>query len=282
MDKKIHRGSLKTRSIHYLVLCMVLLLLPQVASASWFSHLFEKKDSAPTQTVDISKIPNPVPKPEPKSRYGNPETYEVNGKTYSVLDSSEGYDKRGYASWYGTKFHGHRTSSGEPYDMYAMTAASKTLPLPTYVRVKNLQNGRSIIVKVNDRGPFHSNRIIDLSYVAAKKLGVVKHGTALVEVTAIDTRTAIKHGTINPNNQPPEKAKFYLQIGAFSNRSNAQRLANKLRTLIGAPVKLRPGRHQAVPIYRVQIGPFLNDGATARVASVIESSGAGMPYQVIE
>jgi rare lipoprotein A len=122
----------------------------------------------------------------PRSKYGNPESYEVYGETYRVLPTARGYSERGQASWYGEEFHGKRTSSGEPYNMHAMTAAHRTLPLPSYVRVTNLQNRREIIVRVNDRGPFHSDRIIDLSFAAASELDILRNGTAEVEVTAVD------------------------------------------------------------------------------------------------
>ena len=131
-------------------------------------------------------VPDMVPRIEPRSRNGNPPFYEVMGKRYFVLSSSLGYVERGVASWYGPGFHKVRTSTGEPYDMYAMTAAHKTLPLPAYVRVTNLQNGRSIVVRVNDRGPFVGNRIIDLSYTAASKLDMLRNGTAMVEVRSIE------------------------------------------------------------------------------------------------
>lgn len=147
-------------------------------------------DDAPPDPIDVSKIPNAVPRAEPLSRYGNMSSYVVYGKRYYTMPSSKGYKERGLASWYGTKFHGKRTSSGEPYDLYSMTAAHKSLPLPTYVEVTNLRNNRSIIVKVNDRGPFHPDRIIDLSYTAAAKLDILGYGTGLVEVRAIDTSGA--------------------------------------------------------------------------------------------
>lgn len=134
----------------------------------------------------------------PRSKYGNPESYEVYGKTYRVLPTARGYSERGLASWYGEDFHGKRTSSGEPYNMHAMTAAHKTLPLPTYVRVTNLQNRREIIVRVNDRGPFHDDRIIDLSFAAATELGIVRNGTAEVEVTTVDPVLA----AANPDSTP--------------------------------------------------------------------------------
>jgi rare lipoprotein A len=132
-----------------------------------------------------------VPRIEPRSRNGNPPFYDVMGKRYFVLSSSSGYVERGVASWYGPGFHKVRTSTGEPYDMYGMTAAHKTLPLPAYVRVTNLQNGRSIVVRVNDRGPFVGNRIIDLSYTAASKLDMLRNGTAMVEVRSIEPGSII-------------------------------------------------------------------------------------------
>ncbi len=134
----------------------------------------------------ISEIPDAVPRAEYKSPYGNPETYEVNGKRYRVMETSRGYEEVGVASWYGEPFHGRRASSGETYDMYEMTAAHKSLPLPTYVEVTNLANGRRVVLKVNDRGPFHDDRIIDVSYVAAVKLGMIGAGTARVRVRALD------------------------------------------------------------------------------------------------
>ena len=148
-------------------------------------------DSAPTRYVDHTRVANAVPKVEPRSKYGNPDSYVVRGKQYTVRKTAVGFSQRGIASWYGTKFHGHRTSSGEPYNMYAMTAAHKTLPIPSYVEVTNLDNRRKIVVRVNDRGPFHDGRIIDLSYVAAKKLGITATGTGQVEIRAIDPRPAI-------------------------------------------------------------------------------------------
>ncbi len=141
--------------------------------------------NAPPPTTPQA-VPDAVPRVEPKSRYGNPPFYDVFGRRYYVLASGAGYVERGVASWYGPGFHKIRTSSGEPYDMFGMTAAHRTLPLPAYVRVTNLQNGRSVVVRVNDRGPFVGNRIIDLSYTAAYRLDMLRDGTALVEVRTLD------------------------------------------------------------------------------------------------
>ena len=144
---------------------------PSALETPKIASLTEVHDSAPAGPPP-KPLKNPKPTYIPLSRYGNPTTYSIAGKTYKVLPQAEGYQAQGIASWYGTKFHQKRTSSGEIYDMYALTAAHKTLPLPSYVKVKNLNNGREAIVKVNDRGPFHANRIIDLSYAAASKLGI--------------------------------------------------------------------------------------------------------------
>ena len=158
---------------------------------------FSSRDSAPDRYIDHTRVKNAVPIVESKSKYGNPKSYEVQGKRYHVLKSASNFTERGIASWYGTKFHGRRTSSGEPYDMYAMTAAHKTLPIPIFVEVTNLDNHRKIIVRVNDRGPFAEGRIIDLSYVAAKKLGIDTKGTGRVVIRAIDPRKKKKRCTAN-------------------------------------------------------------------------------------
>ena len=142
-----------------------------------------EKDGPPKGRIDVSQIHNPTPRQEPKSRYGNPSSYVIAGKRYYVLPTSDGYKKKGIASWYGTKFHGRLTSSREPYDMLAMTAASPELPIPCYAEVTNLENGERIIVRVNDRGPFAPNRIIDLSYAAATKLGFSQKGVLIVNET---------------------------------------------------------------------------------------------------
>lgn len=154
-----------------------------------------QKDSAPKKYINPNKVKNAKPISVKQSKYGNKPTYCVNDKCYKVLSSAKGYSKVGVASWYGTKFQGKLTSDREIYDPFKMTAASTTLPIPTFVQVTNLTNSRKIIVKVNDRGPFDKNRIIDLSYIAAEKLGFIKDGTARVRVTAIDPKLwQLKHG----------------------------------------------------------------------------------------
>jgi len=210
-------------------LAILLMVLLSACSTSRYS---QTHDSAPEQDVDVSRLSDAVPRHEPRSRYGNPASYVVRGKRYHVMASSRGYVERGIASWYGKKFHGHRTSSGETFDMYAMTAAHKTLPLPSYVSVTNLKNGRRVVVRVNDRGPFHPNRIIDLSYAAARKLGIAGHGTALVEVRALEPgRPAAQQATATPPAPRPAGAQYrlFLQVGAFVSRHNAEQLQARLQ-----------------------------------------------------
>jgi rare lipoprotein A len=192
------------------------------------------KDSAPAGSVAIPDVPgSAVPHPESPSRYGNGPVYEVLGQRYTVLPSSNGYHERGVASWYGQKFHGRLTSNRETYDMYAMTAAHKTLPLPTYARVRNLRNNKSVIVRVNDRGPFVHNRIIDLSYGAALKLDMIGDGTSLVEVTALTaaepagdvaTRQMMAASDRPDSVAVSSPARSFVQVGAFGNRENADRV----------------------------------------------------------
>lgn len=185
----------------------------------------------PHHIPNLANVREPIPKYEPKSRYGNPPKYKIFNKTYSVLKSSDGYRERGYASWYGTKFHGYKTSNGETYDMYSFTAAHKTLPLPTYAKITNLHNKHSIIVKINDRGPFHGDRLIDLSYAAANKLGIISSGVGMVEITAINPGKNFNTNT-NKKTVNTKIKQTSLQLGAFSQKENAENLAKQLESLL--------------------------------------------------
>ncbi|MEM7026979.1 MAG: septal ring lytic transglycosylase RlpA family protein [Pseudomonadota bacterium] len=235
------------------------------------------QDAAPTKNVDVSKIPNAIPRNEPKSRYGNPESYVVFGKRYYVMESSKDFVEQGIASWYGTKFHGRRTSSGETYDMYAMTAAHKNLPLPTYVKVTNLNNGKHIIVKVNDRGPFHENRIIDLSYTAALKLDIVKKGTGLVKVVALEPGQSVNSGpsapVVTPTAVNTSEPSFYIQVGSFGQRSNAENLKSKLTNLDSNLVSISETIISGNTFYRVRVGPLTNIGQADDVVNELTSLG---------
>jgi rare lipoprotein A len=219
------------------------------------THKTIVNDSAPTvYPANLELTPDAVPKAEPKSRGGNPASYEVFGKTYYVLSSSEGFSQRGMASWYGTKFHGNKTSNGEIYDMYAMTAAHKTLPIPTYVEVTNLSNGKKITVRVNDRGPFHEGRIIDLSYTAATKLGTIQNGTSPVSIRAINTSSYERPSKqTTPSNS---KGHLFIQAGAFASLNNATKLKNKLIDVNINNIVINTDNSSANPLYRVQVGPY--------------------------
>ncbi len=219
------------------------------------------RDGAPAGPApDVSKLPEPVPKVEPRARYGNKPSYSVLGKTYRVLPDSSGYAERGVASWYGTKFHGYLTSSFEPYDMYAFSAAHKTLPLPSYARVTNLDNGKSVVVRVNDRGPFHDGRLIDLSYAAAVRIGVWPKGTARVEVRAIDPRAP--SAAAPASRAGPTAGQVFLQLGAFGERGNAQAARSRARRAGLQPVMIEAVTVEGQRLYRVRVGP-LRDVAAA-------------------
>lgn len=229
-----------------------------------------------------------VPRPEPLSRYGNGPEYEVLGKRYRVMESSTGYRERGVASWYGRKFHGRLTSNREVYDMHAMTAAHKTLPLPTWVEVRNLRNNRSVVVRVNDRGPFVNNRIIDLSYAAARQIDMVEDGTSMVEVRVIDfdvpagdrpTRvsTPPAGGSAAPNRSGNA---IYVQVGAFGSRANAERRLALLRQYdIGAATVI-PDTTESPTLYRVQIGPVADVFDYDRIVEELLEIGIDDPYLV--
>ena len=231
------------------------------------------QDRGPYQDVSVDHLPEPTVRDEPRSKYGNGPTYQVWGKTYTVMDSARGYVADGTASWYGKKFHGHRTSSGETYDMYQLSAAHKTLPLPTWVRVTNLDNGKSTVVRVNDRGPFHDDRLIDLSWAAAVKLGIDQQGTGRVRVQALsadpapDAPRTVVAATHSP---PPASADgLYLQVGAFRGADAAQALVGDLMETVPWPVSVRP----ADPVFRVWVGPFASETDRLRARDTLASQG---------
>ncbi|NVJ51756.1 MAG: septal ring lytic transglycosylase RlpA family protein [Gammaproteobacteria bacterium] len=252
-----------------------------IAALLWLSGCswFEVQDSGPTKPVDVSQVPDAVPKVEPLSRYGNPAFYEHEGIRYTILSSASGYKERGVASWYGTKFHGERTSSGEPYDMYTMTAAHKTLPLPTYARVTNLANGRQVVVKINDRGPFKEGRIIDLSYAAAVKLGFHHLGTTQVEVETIVLEGS--HEISGPSSVPADK-QTYVQVGAFSDREKAQTLVAAIAQQVPWEVSLSSVRVNRKLLHRVRIGPISSLDEANRLVETLTIPALGTPRVIFE
>jgi rare lipoprotein A len=234
-------------------------------------------------TAHPDDIRNAVPANEPLSRYGNPESYTVMGKTYQVMKSSHDFVQSGDASWYGTKFHGKKTSSGEPYDMYAMTAAHKSLPLPTYVEVTNKRNGRTAIVKVNDRGPFHPGRIIDLSYAAAQKLGVAGSGTAPVEIRAINTAALdLKTSSVVLPESSNVNDKMHVQVAAMSTETAAESMAVRLRNKRFKSVRVHVVENNGKKLYRVRIGPIPNVDLAYKILKNLNDIGHNKARVVID
>lgn len=243
----------------------------------------------------LDAVPDAVPRSEPPHRFAN-NPYSVFGRDYVPLQAGSGYRARGIASWYGRKFHGQKTSSGEIYDMYAMTAAHPTLPIPSYVRVTNPANGKSVVLRINDRGPFHAGRLIDLSYTAAWKLGYIGNGSTTVDVESIDAGGAApaavdddpfaRAAEAAPAKAPPELRDargHYLQLGAFGNRDNAEALRARLAgELEGAVDRLgdRLVVHVAGKLYRLQLGPWADAGEARRVAARIRAALAFEPVVV--
>jgi len=291
---------------------IILFCLSQLAACSFVGHSQGGADGAPRGDFDASKIPDAVPKKEHINPHTN-KPYTVFGHRYIVLKNAKGYDKYGMASWYGTKFHGRYTSTNERYSVYGMTAASPVLPIPSYVQVTNLANNKKVIVRVNDRGPFAANRIMDLSYAAAKKLGYAGQGTARVRVTAIDPDVWNRQHNItfyanqqdkipinstnnlNPNQQPKLLAsneikktiatssptasltkKMYLQVGAFASLMSAQKVSEKITGLANVPTRIAHNSlTETKPIYRVQIGPFLSEAESNRIKTLLQDYGIG-------
>jgi rare lipoprotein A len=247
------------------------------------------KDDGPGDNPppDLAAIPDAVPRAEPLHRFAN-RPYEVFGRSYKPLADASNYRQRGRASWYGRRFHGQQTSSGEPYDMYGMTGAHPTLPIPSYVRVTSVATGRSVVVRINDRGPFHPDRVIDLSYTAAAKLGYVEAGSTEVELvtlapgpvlaTATPARTATAPAsqstpvTATAQSAPAEAipAGVYLQVGAFAGRDNAESFrARVYRDLawLNDVIRIVPGNSA----FRLQVGPYASRSEAQAVADRIRA-----------
>jgi len=226
-------------------------------------------DSTPEHLPDTDAIPEPEVQALPRSRYGNRTPYQVLGRTYHVMDDASGFVETGIASYYGEKFHGRRTSNQEVYDMYAFTAAHKSLPLPSFARVTNLDNGASVIVRVNDRGPFHEGRVIDLSYAAAVKLGIREAGLGRVEVRALTPKGAVP---------APAPAQQYLQVGAFSVQTNAEQVLARLHAAGVSAAMLYDGPSDGRRIWRVRVPVAARDAPA--LSRRIRHLGLGTPQLV--
>jgi len=256
-----------TRALPWAAVAAVVVLSACASRGGYY-----KDDGPPGRhPVDLHDIPDAVPRDEPLSETGN-SPYTAFGKQYVPMKSAAGYRERGTASWYGKKFHGKRTSSGERYDMFAMTAAHRTLPLPSFARVTNLRNGKSVVVRVNDRGPFLRGRLIDLSYAAAYKLGIIGHGTGHVEVSSISrgetlhtaSKTADQNANKTASNVSGDAERFYVQFGAFSRPANAQSLVQKLQQIGIRFAHIQQGNDG---YFRVRSGPFSAASTARRIGS---------------
>ncbi len=275
---------------HRILPLLLLALLPAACSSVPSNRGGYYQDDGPHSRpqVDISAIPDAIPRNDPRSTSGN-KPYTVFGKMYYPLKNTSSYHERGIASWYGKKFHGKKTSSGEAYDMYSMTAAHKTLPLPSYVRVRNLNNGRSVTLRVNDRGPFLDNRLIDLSYAAASRLGIVGSGTGVVEVVGISTdEPASSVMTAQAPAAAPSPAdnavqpRLYLQVGAFASRDNAESLRVQLERAEFKTVQVQVASQDQATLYRVRIGPLASVDASDNLAQRIAGYGIHNAFVTVE
>lgn len=252
-----------------LILLLVSLFLTACSSSS--SRYSIAHDTAPTRIPTAAETLDPVPRHEPFSRQGN-RAYTLRGKHYKIIDDVQGFKEQGIASWYGRKFHGHLTSNGEYFDMFSMTAAHKSLPLPIYVKVTNLDNDRNAIVRVNDRGPFHPGRIIDLSYAAAYRLGVTKTGTANVEIEVVTPPLAEGLNEAKPNKEAVSIEQLFVQVAATSSRESAEQLSQQLAIShqLNATISERNGLH------RVLLGPFTELEAARWLDTLSEAGYSGV------
>jgi rare lipoprotein A len=278
--------NIKKKSLPLFSLLSFILILTACSNGR-YQH---KHDSIPTRFPNNAELKDAIPRAEAKSRGGN-KNYQVFGKSYQVLDSAKNFEQTGQASWYGNKFHGHLTSNGEIYDMYAMSAAHKNLPLPTYLKVTNLTNNKSVVVRVNDRGPFHQSRIIDLSYSAAYKLDMLKQGTAKVKISAITDfdstitshkrqKSAVKQQSIAtstpeetaasiPKKPTKTLATPYIQVFATSKKALAENTTKQLTK------KYKQACHYYLHqgIYRIQIGPIADITSLNQLLASLKSNG---------
>lgn len=259
------------------VRCGLAVALPAAALALAGCAAFDRDDRVPSRPrAGLETLPDPVVRDEPRSRWGN-DDYVEGGRTYRILPTALGYDRVGVASWYGVKFHGRRTSSGETYDMYRLSAAHPTLPIPGYARVRNLENGRETVVRVNDRGPFHGTRFLDLSYAAAVKLGFAEQGTARVRVTALtESKESVETVTRAPQAaRVPTAGRYFLQAGAYLERRWADARAAALRNLFGSlfeeerDAAVRVLHDPADRLHRVRIGPLPTRAAADRLMALL-------------
>lgn len=270
--------------------CLLLALVLAACSSAPPSRYSQKYDSAPARKLDPDRIADAEPRTEVIKAAGNKSPYRVFGKSYRVMDqqSARNFRQQGVASWYGSKFHGHLTSNGETYDMYQMSAAHKSLPIPCYVRVTNLDNGRTAIVRVNDRGPFHGDRVIDLSYAAATKLGYSDKGVARVSVEVIDAeqyQLARRQKQTVPTSIRAEEvdstiSQIYLQAAAFRQFESAEALRQRLLVLLDKPVLIFSSSSNDATLHRVRIGPLDAESEAERISALMARENYSRPHLV--
>lgn len=254
----------------FITLTLITFVISGCSSANRYQM---QTDKAPQHALDVSNVENAHPRYEKISKSGANKTYTVLGKTYEVLPSAQNYKVKGNASWYGAKFHGHLTSNGEIYDMYSMTAAHKTLPLPTYAKVTNLNNNKQVIVRINDRGPFHDERVIDLSYAAAYKLDMLKVGTVPVEVEAIYIPNPESLELVKLQKQTK---KTYIQVIASKNKARL----NSIATNLEKKYKLNSRIQEKSGLYRLQLGPISHDESANKFLEKIKKDDYPHSYLV--
>ena len=256
------------------LLLLLGLALLSACSSSPPSRYSMEHDIGPVGSFDASGVPDAVPVWEPLSRQGNVSPYRVRGVTYHIANTQNGFEEVGIASWYGLKFHGELTSNGEIYNMYAMSAAHKNLPLPSYVRVTNLENGKQVVVRVNDRGPFHHGRVIDLSYAAATKLGYANKGTAKVRLELIKPllSASVPPGQLETGVQ--DKVAHFIQVAAFSSRPSALEVSQLLaRENAFKDVFVASHEGGDASVHRVRVGPFDDEKSAERALKQLKSKG---------
>ncbi|MGS2720553.1 septal ring lytic transglycosylase RlpA family protein [Paraglaciecola aestuariivivens] len=253
-----------------------LIVLLALAACAPTGRYYQAQDSAP------HVIPNQVTTEDAVVTYlpyakANMRPYTIRGVKYHPLNTGKGYSKQGYASWYGQKFHGHKTSNGEIYDMYQMSAAHKTLPLPSFARVTNLANGKQVVVRINDRGPFHAGRLIDLSYAAALKLDMLKTGLAEVKV---DVLHIDKNGNLTVGNQPIIKKaadkQLFVQVAALKNKNKINQLGQALQILYELPFQTKWQNN----LYKLQLGPIANETQAKNLLEELHTNGYPHAYKV--
>lgn len=234
-----------------------------------------KNDKMPLNPPDVDHVPNATPKYEPYSRRGN-KPYTVYGESYRVMNTGQGFTETGKASWYGEKFHGYETSNGEPYDMYSMSGAHKTLPLPSYARITNLENNKQVVIRINDRGPFHSDRILDVSYAAAYKLGMLATGTARIKLEVIYIGSIA--GTSSAIASINDTGNHYIQLVASKDRAKLSKIAKELERKYQVKTRVQPANN----MFRLQLGPIGQAELADMMLNKMKQNGYPESYMIHE